>query len=100
MLVSLFLLNWQTKHLHAQSDNQLSIQNEFTCRYFGRDYNIGARICLTTPDGLRVAQCGMVLNNSAWKLALDSCQQATEKVPRTSSKAQKYLEEYMRGYGQ
>lgn len=76
----------------AQTNDQLS----FTCRYYGRDYKINEEICLPTPDGLRRATCGKVLNNSAWETSQQACTPASKKQPRTSSKAQSYIEDYVR----
>ncbi len=44
-----------------------------TCRYKGADYGIGETICLKSPDGLRMATCGMVLNNTSWQLSNAPC---------------------------
>ncbi len=83
---------WHQGPAIAQTSQDL----EFTCRYFGRDYKIGAQICLATPTGLRRALCDMELNNSAWKVSPSRCTKATEIKPRISSKAQNYVEKYIR----
>ena len=44
-----------------------------TCRAQGRNFEQGQAVCLATPNGLRVATCGMVLNNSAWEFSQTSC---------------------------
>jgi hypothetical protein len=44
-----------------------------TCRAQGRDFQLGERACLTTPNGARLATCGMVLNNSSWEFSEMSC---------------------------
>ena len=43
------------------------------CRYFGQFYNLGERVCIKTPDGLRVARCELMLNNSSWKILNQRC---------------------------
>ena len=68
----------------------------FTCRYYGEDYRIGAHICLSTSGQARRATCGMVLNNSAWILSSANCSPVTQKKARTTSKAQQYIEQYIR----
>ena len=67
----------------------------YTCRYFGADYAIGQRICMKTPTGLRWTSCVMELNNSSWKPAPDVCTPAEPKKPRTTSKAEDYVREYL-----
>lgn len=43
------------------------------CRAAGRTYAVGESACLRTPAGARVAQCGMVLNNTSWEFTERSC---------------------------
>ncbi|MBB6168022.1 hypothetical protein [Chelatococcus composti] len=47
-----------------------------TCRAQGRDYEIGAVVCLSTSAGPRLATCGMELNNTSWKLTSEPCPDA------------------------
>ncbi|MET1415542.1 hypothetical protein ABVF61_24945 [Roseibium sp. HPY-6] len=44
-----------------------------TCRYKGEDYGIGESICLKSPDGMQMATCSMVLNNTSWKFSNAPC---------------------------
>ena len=44
-----------------------------TCRAQGREFQLGERACLTTPNGARLATCGMVLNNSLWQFSETPC---------------------------
>ena len=44
-----------------------------TCRYKGEKYGIGESICLKSPEGLRMATCGMVLNNTSWQFSDAPC---------------------------
>jgi hypothetical protein len=44
-----------------------------TCRYKGQDYGLGESICLKSPEGLRMATCAMVLNNTSWKFSSAPC---------------------------
>jgi len=44
-----------------------------TCRYQGRDYDVGQNVCLSTPSGARMATCGMVLNNTSWQFSETPC---------------------------
>lgn len=48
-------------------------QADCTCRAQGRMFEQGQAVCLSTPTGLRVATCGMVLNNSAWEFSQVPC---------------------------
>lgn len=44
-----------------------------TCRYQGEDYGIGESICLKGSNGMRMATCSMVLNNTSWKFSNAPC---------------------------
>jgi hypothetical protein len=44
-----------------------------TCRSRGRDFELGQSTCLQTPNGARIATCGMVLNNTSWKFTDTPC---------------------------
>jgi hypothetical protein len=50
-----------------------SAQADCTCRAQGRNFEQGQAVCLATPDGPRIATCGMVLNNSSWELSQSPC---------------------------
>jgi hypothetical protein len=95
-LVIFAFMGWQMSQAIAQNAEKL----EFTCRYYGHDYKIKEQICLATSKGLRVATCGMELNNSSWIIGPLGCAKASEKKPRITSKARKYIEQYIRDYGQ
>jgi hypothetical protein len=44
-----------------------------TCRALGQDFPLGYSACLATPAGPRVAVCGMVLNNTSWRISQTPC---------------------------
>lgn len=43
------------------------------CRAKGRMFAIGESACLATGDGPRLAECGMVLNNTSWRFTARPC---------------------------
>jgi hypothetical protein len=43
------------------------------CRAQGRTFTVGQNACLQTPAGPRVAECGMVLNNTSWHFTERPC---------------------------
>ncbi|HEX2727544.1 MAG TPA: hypothetical protein VHN20_17100 [Beijerinckiaceae bacterium] len=43
------------------------------CRAQGRTFAVGQNACLQTPAGPRVAECGMVLNNTSWRVTELPC---------------------------
>ena len=44
-----------------------------TCRAPGGQFELGQTACLTTPQGPRLATCGMVLNNPSWQFSEAPC---------------------------
>lgn len=46
---------------------------ECRCRANGRSYELGARVCLLTPSGYRVAECRMQQNVSSWTFGSEEC---------------------------
>jgi hypothetical protein len=44
-----------------------------TCRAHGRQFELGQTVCLMTPKGGRLATCGLVLNNTSWRVSETSC---------------------------
>jgi len=44
-----------------------------TCRAAGVSHPVGAVVCLDTPNGPRLAECGRVLNNTSWTFLTAPC---------------------------
>lgn len=44
----------------------------------GVQYEQGQLVCLSLPEGPRLARCEKVLNNSSWRFLKESCLQTTE----------------------
>lgn len=44
-----------------------------TCRFRGADYQLGDVVCLNGPNGPRLAQCQIVLNNTSWQRLETQC---------------------------
>ncbi len=52
-----------------------------TCRFRGADFQLGDQVCLNTPNGLTMAQCQMVLNNTSWQLLEEQCPLGQNATP-------------------
>jgi hypothetical protein len=46
---------------------------ECFCRAQGTTFAVGQTACLRTSEGPRVAECGMVLNNTSWHFTQRAC---------------------------
>ena len=50
------------------------------CRANGRTFEQGELTCLRLPSGNTLAQCGMSLNNSSWKIIGVGCPEARQDI--------------------
>jgi hypothetical protein len=48
-----------------------------TCRYNGGDIVEGQTACIRTPEGMQLALCDRVLNNTSWKFLGQPCPTAS-----------------------
>jgi hypothetical protein len=46
---------------------------ECYCRAQGRQFGMGAQLCLRSPDGPRMARCVMDLNVTSWRFTQEPC---------------------------
>ena len=56
-----------------------------TCRYQEADVNEGQTICMRTPNGMQMATCARVLNNTSWKFLGLPCPSAELKQEQKAS---------------
>lgn len=61
------------------------------CRAQGRHYELGQTVCLTTPNGPRLATCRMVLNNSSWQVSQVPCSVSLRLPPDSSRSSPRRL---------
>jgi len=46
---------------------------ECRCRANGQSYELGSRVCLSTPRGYRLAECRMQQNVTSWAIGGEDC---------------------------
>mgnify|MGYP006372481399 CR=1 FL=1 len=63
-----------------------AVQADCTCRAQGQVFELGQAVCLVTPNGPRIATCGMVLNNSSWEFSQTPCA-TSQRLPRRPAAA-------------
>ncbi len=78
--------------LSAAAPNTVRGQTNCTCRYAGQSFALSTCACIVTPNGVRRACCGMVLNNPSWNFTGDVCPVAgiPDRDP-TQSAADRFL---------
>jgi hypothetical protein len=57
----------------GQPQAQAGPHAECYCRAQGRMFAVGETACIRSAEGPRIAHCGMVLNNTSWRLTGQSC---------------------------
>jgi hypothetical protein len=62
----------QASH-HLTQAAQTGHSADCVCRAQGRTFAVGESACLRTATGPRLAQCGMVLNNTSWQFTERPC---------------------------
>tara|TARA_B100000029_G_scaffold399658_1_gene398423 strand:+ start:2986 stop:3249 length:264 start_codon:yes stop_codon:yes gene_type:complete len=72
------------------SPHQVGANPDCTCRYLGQEFGLNQCVCMITPNGMRRACCGLVLNNTSWTFFKDGCVIAgsnQERHPRSERPA-------------
>jgi hypothetical protein len=59
----------------ASRDGEKRVAEALECRCLaqGRSFGLGETACLRTSEGPRLAECGMVLNNTSWRFTQRPC---------------------------
>lgn len=58
---------------------------ECTCRHAGGDVPEGQTACINSPNGMKMARCEKVLNNTSWKMLDAPCPYSEVKPPVTEN---------------
>ena len=65
---------WRTSPFHGQKDHGTGRPIPCTCRFRDRDYRVGDRVCMDTPNnGVVIARCDLLLNVTSWVATRDAC---------------------------
>jgi hypothetical protein len=56
------------------------------CLYNGQRYEQEDTVCMRTPQGMRVARCGMIENNAWWQMLDQPCTGTVSELPRTQAR--------------
>lgn len=54
---------------------------ECHCRANGRNYELGARVCLLGAHGYRLAECRMQQNVTSWTFGPEDCSPTATRIP-------------------
>jgi hypothetical protein len=64
---------WRTSPFHGTINGATGLPIPCLCRHQGRDYKLGDKVCLQMPNGVMLARCDLVLNNTSWMPTNEQC---------------------------
>ncbi|MBL6957625.1 MAG: hypothetical protein ISR52_01480 [Rhodospirillales bacterium] len=70
-------------------------KSECTCQFFGKHYKLGTQVCFKSWKGMRLATCGMELNNTSWKISDTPCGPTAGIVKDTGQVRVKVLDDLL-----
>lgn len=55
------------------------------CLFRGRQFKVGERVCMQTPEGIKITRCDLVLNNTSWIPTDEPCiiSMRKDRVPQS-----------------
>lgn len=64
---------WRTSPFHGALSGATGQPIPCLCLFRGRQFRVGERVCMQTPDGIRITRCDLVLNNTSWIPTDEQC---------------------------
>jgi hypothetical protein len=65
---------WKTSPFHGVPNAATGQNIPCRCRFQGKDLQLGAEVCMNTPNGTMLARCDLLLNNTTWAPTSIPCQ--------------------------
>jgi hypothetical protein len=57
---------WPTSPFHGVISGATGEAIPCRCRFKGSAYRLGDTVCMSTPAGVQLARCDLMLNNTSW----------------------------------
>lgn len=73
---------WRTSPFHGVTNEATGQPIPCLCLFRGRQFRVGERVCMQTPDGIRITRCDLVLNNTSWIPTDEPCTMSMRPGPR------------------
>lgn len=64
---------WRSSPFHGAISGATGTAIPCLCRFSGRSFKLGERVCMQTPNGVLIVRCDMHLNNTTWVPTEESC---------------------------
>lgn len=63
---------WPSSPYHNRVDGDGNVI-PCRCRFDGREFRLGELVCMATPEGVVLARCDLMLNNTSWVPTTTPC---------------------------
>jgi hypothetical protein len=73
---------WRTSPFHGAINGATGLPIPCLCRHQGRNYNLGDKVCLQMPNGVMLARCDLVQNNTSWMPTNEQCTMSLHQQSR------------------
>lgn len=74
---------WRTSPYHGAISGATGQPIPCLCRYRDRKFNLGEKVCLQMPNGVMLARCDFVQNNTSWVPTDEACTISWRSRPAT-----------------
>ena len=64
---------WRTSPFHGVVSGATGLPIPCLCRYRGRQFQVGERVCMQTQNGIVITRCDLFLNNTTWVPTDEAC---------------------------
>ena len=72
--------NWRTSPWHGMIDGDGRVI-PCRCRFQGREYRLGERVCMQTHMGTVLTRCDLFMNNTSWIPTSEACTVSSAPPP-------------------
>ena len=77
---------WRTSPFHRVTSGATGQPIPCLCLYKGRQFRVGERVCMQTPNGIVLTRCDMLLNNTTWVPTDEACTVSMRQPPLPQSR--------------
>ena len=64
---------WRSSPFHGAINGATGNPIPCICRYREREFKLGEKVCLSTPNGTVLARCDLAQNNTSWVPTTEQC---------------------------
>lgn len=77
---------WRTSPFHGAISGATGLPIPCICVFRGRQFRLGERVCMQTPNGVVITRCDLLLNNTTWVPTEEPCILSLRRQPLPQSR--------------